>query len=165
MSSPSLLPLLSLISIMSALEQIRPFFRFCQCVGFFPFRMEINRRTRRFQQFSFSWRFPITWWFVELALLHLIVYYFVYTTILASSEVNALPLIIYGALTTAGAIYILVLLTSRYWVTFRLSALCRAIELVHQIEKHLKEHPDCKCTIKRRIAVGLICSVFWVFIS
>ena len=149
---------------MSALEEMRPFVRFCQFVGFFPFRMEIDRRTEKFRQFSFSWRYPITWWFVELALIHVVSYFLIYTNILKSSEADKLPLIIYASLTTSGAIYFCVLLSARYWITFRLSSLRRVIELVRQIEIRLREHPDCNSTMKRRIIVGLTCTFFWVFI-
>ena len=147
---------------MSALEELRPFFRFCQLVGFLPFRMEIDKRTRRFQQFSFSWRNPITWWCVALSLIQLILCYFTLSPTLGDPELIKLPTIINISLSISGIIYFLVELSSRYWLAARFSALRNAIQLMRQVEQNLEEHPDCKCTIKRRMIVGLVSTFLFV---
>lgn len=36
----------------------------CQFFGLFPFFMETNPQTKQFDKFSFSWKQPVTWWFV-----------------------------------------------------------------------------------------------------
>ena len=40
---------------MEGLEKLRPFVRFCQIVGFFPFRMEMDLQSGKLKQFTFSY--------------------------------------------------------------------------------------------------------------
>lgn len=147
---------------MSAIEQMRPFFRFCQAVGFFPFRMEIDKRTRKFQELSFSWRYPITWWFSALTLIQLFTSYFTMSPVLKDQELNKLPTTIHVSVSTSGVIYFLVVLSSRFWITLRFPTLRNALRRMQQVEQSIEEHPDCRCTIKRRMIVGFICIFLWV---
>lgn len=45
-------------------EKLRPFVWMCQFFGLFPFVMEIDPQTKLFKKFFFSWKKPVTWWFV-----------------------------------------------------------------------------------------------------
>ena len=144
-----------LITTMSALEKLRPFFRVCQCVGIFSNRIENERKTRRLMQFSFSWRYPIVWWFTALAFIHLTICYFILTPVLSDPELNQLPTTISVSLSITGVVYYLVELSSRYWLALRFSAVRKAIKLMRQVEENLEECQDCKCTIRRRMTIGL----------
>ena len=150
---------------MSVLEELRPFFRVCQCVSFFPFRMEIDKKTKTFQRFSFSWRYPITWWFFIISVTQMISYYIIFSSVVISRDVEELSVIIKTSIKVMGTIYLLILLSSRYWVTFRLSTLNQAIELMHRIEQSLSENPKCKHTIKIRMFIAFVTTSIWVCMS
>ncbi len=147
---------------MSGLERIRPFFRLCQCVGFIPFRMETDNLTGRFQRFTFSWRYSIVWWFVMISFIQFVCYYFIVRSFFNNSELKEMPVTVYVPLTASTNIYFLTVVSARFWITIRFSALCKAIELMRRLELSLKDNPDCKCTINRRLTVGLIVTVVWV---
>ena len=144
---------------MSVLEELRPFFRVCQCVSFFPFRMEIDKKTKTFQRFSFSW------WFVIISVTQMISYYIIFSSVVISRDVEELSVIIKTSIKVMGTIYLLILLSSRYWVTFRLSTLNQAIELMHRIEQSLSENPKCKHTIKIRMFIAFVTTSIWVCMS
>ena len=148
---------------MSALEQMRPFFRLCQCVGFFPFRMEIDKRTKKFQQFSFSWRYPITWWFVTLILAQFFMF-FVMMNDASKSFRKDLPITISISLLGSSFIFIILINSARFWVTLRLKTLLQVIQQLQIIEKSLREHYDRQCNIKLRTVIGCICTFIWVWL-
>ena len=57
---------------MEGLATLGPFVRLCQLSGFFPFRMELDAETGRFLGLrQFSWRHPLTWWFLTVKLVTL----------------------------------------------------------------------------------------------
>ena len=150
---------------MSALEQMRPFFRFCQFVGFFPFRMEIDKRTGKFHQFSFSWRNSVTWWYMTVALYPFIVFGISINVPQQSTLQSAkLPITVTMSVMGSGITYSLLLFSARFWMTLCFTALRRAIVQIHIVEQSLMEYPvpDCRCTIKMRIFVGLVLSIVWV---
>ena len=152
---------------MSALEQMRPFFRFCQFVGFFPFRMEINRQTGKFQQFSFSWRNSVTLWYLTLTFSQFIAFGTMLSTALPNTTLKSINLPITVTMSVAGSalIYCLLILSARFWITVYFTALRQAIQQMQIVEQSLREQhpiPDCRCTIKIRIFIGLILSIVWV---
>ena len=74
--------LVLVIAAMGGLENLRLFIWFSQLCGFIPFRMQINAETKKFERFLFSFRHPLTWWFlflktVSLSGLVLLIYPFV----------------------------------------------------------------------------------------
>ncbi len=151
--------------IMSALEKMRSFFRLCQCAGLFPFRMEINKQSGKFEQFSFSWRYPVTWWYITLAFSQLIMFYFMMsaTLIMSTEKQENLPIIIYISITGSSAIFLLIVISVRFWITFHFAALRQAINHLKLVEQSLTNHSDYHhCTIKIRIVIGCICTLFWV---
>ncbi len=156
-------PSLYLIIVMSVLERMRLFFRFCQAVGFFPFRMEIDKQSKQFKEFTFSWRYPITWWFSALTLIQLITSYFTISPVLQDQELNKLPSTLNVSMSISGVIFFLVVLSSRFWITLRFYTLQNALRWMQQVEQNIEEHPDCRCTIKIRTIVGFICIFLWVF--
>ncbi len=44
--------------------------RWCQLIGLSPFRMERHPESGRFQRFAFSWRHPLTCWWLLLKVVH-----------------------------------------------------------------------------------------------
>ncbi len=159
------------IHIMSALEQMRPFFRLCQCVGFFPFRIDIDQQTGKFQQFSFSWRNPVAWWYVALFLSQFFVFFMLLMTVLQETETNPhsgieLPLTISMSLGLSHIIYCLLIFSARLWVTFCFTTLRQAIQQMQIVEQLLGEHPHahcCRCTVRIRIFIGIIFIFLWVW--
>ena len=152
---------------MSALEQMRPFFRFCQFVGFFPFRMEINRRTGKFNQFSFSWRNSVTLWYLTLTFSQFITFGTMLNTTLLHSTLQStkLPITVTMSLVVSAIFYSLLILSARFWMTVYFTALRQAIQQMQRVEQSLREYqsiPDCRCTVKIRIFFGLILSLVWV---
>ena len=57
--------------MLEVMIQLRPFLRVCQFVGMIPFRLEIDPETNEFLRFSFSFKYPITWWYILLTVLDL----------------------------------------------------------------------------------------------
>lgn len=53
---------------MLILYQLRPLIWMCQLSGLLPFYMEFDPDTKKFRKFSFSWKRPMTWWFVFLCI-------------------------------------------------------------------------------------------------
>ena len=149
---------------MSALEQMRPFFRLCQFVGFFPFRVKIDERTGKFRQFSFSWRNPVTWWYSALSLSQFIVFPVFISALQDENQSSIkLPLTISMSLELSNIIYCLLLFSARFWVTFFFKTLRQAIIHMHIVEQFLGEHTHCcRCTIKLRIFIGIISIFIWV---
>lgn len=143
---------------------MRPFFRYCQLIGFFPFRMEFEKTTKRFKNFSFSWSYPITWWFIVFTLVNYVSYYVSTTQLFKSSHFNNLPFLVYVTLMTVMVIYVAIVMLSRFVITSRFSHLYKAIEFMRLAEFTLTkdEHPNCKNTINKRMTIGLIINFIWV---
>lgn len=53
-------------------QQLRPFVNFCQFFGLFPFFIENVPETKQFKKFAFSWKHPVTWWFIILFFTYII---------------------------------------------------------------------------------------------
>ena len=51
---------------MEGLAKLRPFVRFCQIVGSFPFRMEMDLQSGKLKRFTFSFCHPVTWWYIMI---------------------------------------------------------------------------------------------------
>lgn len=52
-------------------EHMRPFVFFCQILAVFPFYVESDPETKKFKKFSFSFKHPVTWWFLLVLFLQI----------------------------------------------------------------------------------------------
>lgn len=143
-------------SVMSGLEQMRIFFRICQCTGLFPFRLELADRTKSVFNISFSWKYPITWWFITTIGVQVLMFYLILSPTAKAAHVN-LPTILFVSITLSGAISFLTLITVRFWISPHFSSFFKAIELISKIERYLLSVPlRSKCTVTIRTVLGAI---------
>lgn len=49
-------------------EKLRPFVWMCHCFGVSPFYMETDSLTKKFKKFSFSWKRPVTLWYILISI-------------------------------------------------------------------------------------------------
>lgn len=151
---------------MSGLDDLLPFFRFCQLVGFFPFRMEFeeSNNNRQLTHFSFSWSYPITWWFVVIALVNYITYLLLLSVLIKTPELLSLPPVVNVTVMTVIFLYFLLLLSARYWITIRFSTFRKAIEFMRLAEHNLANSFSRyeKNSIKLRTYIGIVGTLLWV---
>jgi len=57
-------------------ERLDLLVRWCQLIGLVPFRMERDAESGRFLSFSFSWRHPLTYWWLSSKILYVVALYF-----------------------------------------------------------------------------------------
>ena len=144
---------------MSALEQMRPFFRFCQFVGFFPISYGNRQANWEISKvFILVAKLGYLVVYITLALSPFIV---IGTSINVPQQSAKLPITVTMSVMGSDITYSLLLFSARFWMTLCFTALRRAIVQIHIIEQSLMDYPvpDCRCTIKIRIFVGLILSI------
>lgn len=146
---------------MGVFEHLRPFVFFCQFSGFTPFRMLFHPESKRFKRFVFSWRHPLTCWFIfqtfvqiALPIFEICTYYDHMTN--SAGLNNNLPLALYSIAIIGMSFHALLVFLCRY-VSVHFSAFRRALERIQRIDSVLVELPDkCQLTLGRRIVVGII---------
>lgn len=150
---------------MSGLEQMRPFFRVCQCVGLFPFRMELKDNAR-VSSFTFSWKYPITWWFIILFGIQITPVFTIWNAAgFNLTGYDLLPTILFISVSLTSGIFVITMMTARFWITVRLSSLCGAIKQMEKIEENLFKmtlNNGTKCTVKQRAILGAVSISVWV---
>ena len=57
---------------MAGLEELRFLIVWGNVIGVFPFRMELDPFTKKYKQFTFSFKHPLTWWFLFCSILQII---------------------------------------------------------------------------------------------
>lgn len=141
---------------MSTLEKLRSFFRLCQFLGFLPFRMNIDDETGKFQGFSYSWKYPITWWYIVTSIASIVFFVFLLEVLFKSSDIDDLPFIIKITTKTDIVLNFVLIISTRYWLIFKHRALANAIEFMKKIETNLERdsYPNCKNGIKFRTVFG-----------
>ena len=153
---------------MSTLEHLRSFFRLCQFSGFPPFRLELNDKTGEFQQISYSWKYPITWYFIAISITSTTDLVFLANALFNTTEFDHLPLVFKITTKTVAILYIALIVMSRYWFVFKLQTLRNSIELTKKIETYEKqvraETFKLKNTIKIRFLVGVIITLLGVIL-
>ena len=141
-----------------------PLCRFCQSVGFLPFRLVTDAESGQLKSFSRSWRYAITWWCVVLAILNALSH-FLFFTISFQNYFNIHLSVWFRIIILAiSLVYFFDFITSRYWLVFHYSPLCNAVRLMRKIEMALAEEnvQNTQNTLKYRMALGLIGLMIWV---
>jgi len=148
---------------MSALKDLRPFIRLCQILGLIPYSMEIDPETKSFHRFRFSMRSLPAWWYI-IALVAQAVGFVVigvsFSEYYQSNHFSDLQLPIVVTLLGASSqfIFLLVQIFKR-GIILRYNTLGRVVELLKEVERHLKDLPDgCKNSVFKRTIAGLLLS-------
>ena len=136
------------------IQELRPFINFGQFVGLFPYRIQ------SVDKFVFSFRHPITIWFVSAFIFQLLP---ILSTVLLMYSLQQEPQFINSDipkyLPALGAIWAVshyfMIFVSR-GVTLRYRQLRSATEAIEsQFEDEISSFPHCQNSIKKRIISGL----------
>ena len=146
---------------MEGLAKLRPLVRFCQIVGFFPFRMEMDLQSGKLKKFTFSYRHPVTWWFIVIQIF---------------GWIHIGIMLLYEKIQThvddrlRFCFFITFIIEIFFFIVWRcagfnISHFGIAVELAIKVDKSLECLPPksmYKDTITLRIYIGLIITVFLV---
>ena len=152
---------------MEGLAKLTSFVRYCQLCGFSPFRIQIDPQTRKFQQFTYSFRHPVTWWFFLVKIIFLgglaAIFYSVKSASILSEnkeEATHLDLLNISVVLFCTTIFIIVQLN-----ILNYSTLAEAIEYIKKADQILDSISSatlCKDSIIRRTLAGIVFSFSWV---
>lgn len=146
-------------------QHLRPFVFLCQLSGLIPFSMETNRHTKKFKQFSFSWKKPAAWWFTILSIVFLI--YIILNLFYAWElffnkdilEIQIIPLLFRTFIFVEHIDFFIMVLTSRL-ITFKYCHLRRVVCLLKKVHKefNLQNLPldNFMPKVKRQVTCGII---------
>ena len=145
---------------MDKLTNLRPFVRLCQLSGFIPFRMEVDSETKKFQQFSFSFHHPLTWWFFIIKFIIFVSFYMLFSISQKffpqlNAEWGSKISICFVSMIIFQYLIIVVMQLSM----FRCSRLRKAIELIVKAKQTLNsvsKMAEHKNTVTRRTFFGLL---------
>ena len=145
---------------MDKLTNLRPFVRLCQLIGFIPFRMEVDSETKKFQRFSFSFRHPLTWWFIITKLSNCVSFCIgVYISISIFSKLNAEWSSKKGICFISSSMFQCLVIVIIQLALVRCSYLRKAIELIVRAEgtfKSVSKMAEHKNTVTQRTFFGLL---------
>lgn len=152
---------------MTSFDNLSSFFRLCQFSGFLPFRMETEQDTRRFQKFSFSLCYPITWWSVNNCIVSILVSTLLIEEMFTNSDIISLPFIIKITTLTVIILHLVLSISCRFWLIFRFPTVSKAIQLMQKVETHQQDNQpaDCKSTLKSRTVLGVFSTCLGVSID
>lgn len=152
---------------MEGLAKLTSFVRYCQLCGFSPFRIQIDPQTRKFQQFTYSFRHPVTWWFFLVKIIFLgglaAIFYSVKSASILSEnkeEATHFDLLNISVVLFCTTIFIIVQLN-----ILNYSTLAEAIEYIKKADQILDSISSatlCKDSIIRRTLAGIVFSFSWV---
>lgn len=160
------------------MNQLRPFLRICQFVGMIPFRLEIDPETDEFLRFSFSFKYPITWWYILLTVLDLCsfcisaissrsVKIFIEQSNAVFTSTSSLLDVISTLMTFTLIVYMVIGIGSRL-IPLRHSVFTEILHCVKTVDDSLRilnQREDCVVpSIKRRVCFGIALSLIWVSI-
>ena len=135
---------------MDGLAQMRWFTRLCQICGFHPFRIEIHPETERFQQFTFSYLHPITFWFVFMQILPVVLNLLSFKAIDLPDEIPRLiRMMDYIMKIFYFGYYVLI-----YSIPLRCWHIQSAAKFIQQLDESLKTSTKNSCNVKPRICIG-----------
>ena len=142
------------------------FFRFCQFVGFLPFRIVFDFKTGQIKGFSRSWRYSITWWSILMAVINYSTHFLILIGVRDVSPLNKIPAIVQTTMMIVLAFCFVVFTSARFWLTFRFSTLNKALRHMREAENALNgEYFKLKSTLNLRIVTGSIAMFIWVSVS
>lgn len=150
-------------------DQLRPLVFACQIFGVIPFYMETDPDTNQFKKFSFSWKRPVTWWFICFFIANLI-FLPIYTRMFWQIFYNIgvvrsnVPLAFIGFMLMEHIFFFLLIVMARY-ILFKYSHFHRAISLIQKVHNLLDVESlesEKFSSTKHRVIFGLISAFFCV---
>lgn len=164
----------SLDKMSIVVEELRPLLRLCQFVGLTPFRIEYDSKTGRFQRFSFSLKYPVTWWYTLLFLSVIGSIYINWVTspsvklvsdgdaadfissapssMSLKKAIGVISILTYGVLNLIGF--------GARFVYLRCSSIKKMLDYMQQVEDGLRTVKiDFKISLGRRIILGMLLSL------
>ena len=152
---------------MEGLEKLRPFVRFCQIVGFFPFRMETDLQSGKLKRFTFSFRHPVTWWYMMILILCGIQIGMHLLCEMNTDVLEATQKLDYRLRMCFSVFSIIGITLTIFWrcTGFHLSYFGKALQLAIKVDQNLEfltKKSVHKDTLTLRIYIGLIVTVTMV---
>ena len=155
------------------LVKLQPFVYYCQFVGLIPFVMETDEfPMKKFRKFSFSLRYPVTWWFFFLCISQLIVsiwdvrtvWHVFYEDDLLRSHIPS----VLAVFVIQEHIFLIILLGICRYVISKYVCIRRAISFLQKVNNDLMVDdmsPEDIPSVTRPAIIGMISSVVSVSYS
>jgi hypothetical protein len=142
---------------MADLERLRWLVWFINVCGMAPFRLEVDRESRKFDRLAFSFCHPVTWWFVVVLILQITMFALMAKT----STVSFYQLIANESTLTIctlvlQAISLSIIFVTPRMVPFYYKHLTKAFAYIKKVDDIIGQTGNWPCTSKRRILVGFI---------
>ncbi len=154
---------------MSVFEQLRPFVSLCQACGFFPYTIENNSNTKKFERFTFSFRHPTTWWFFLISILQLVVIIgLVYLSWKQVDSINEQKMpITMSILFVIGWFFLIAEFLSSRRMMLHYRKLRNAVEAVQEVERLFGEKivVQLSTSVTTRFTIGSILIIIGVSIK
>ena len=146
-------------------ERLDLLVRWCQLIGLVPFRMERDAESGRFLRFSFSWRHPLTYWWLTWKIIYIAAIVFYNTAKCFYIEERAsqfqskevLVFVVGVALTTATRFFI------PETLVFRCSYFSKASRHLHEFDTLLEDHHVPACSTRKFTVIGIVSALVLVF--
>ena len=154
---------------MEGLVGLRPFVWLGQLSGFLPFRMEVEPETGKFLRFRFSFRHPLTWFYISTKIMFLLsLYWHVGSEDLPWADASGEGMMLIRICTTFYSISLVVTELVVPLIVLRCRRLGNAVELIRTTDATL-ESMGAKATggdgVIRRTWIGLLLMLFSVMAS
>ncbi len=126
--------------------------RWCQLIGLSPFRMERHPSTGRFRRFAFSWRHPLTCWWLYLNVLvsGLLFYVLRNQWSLPLNWASPRPKLIVDTIRQIVQLYLPLV------GTFRCKALAKTSRYLREFDRFTANHSVPPCPARKRTAIAIV---------
>ena len=152
---------------MKILDQLRPFFSFCQFFGFTPLFVEIDARTKKFKKLSFSLRHPITWWFIFVIFSQIAFFYLDMTMAWRSfykegAQQAKIPFLFIAFLLMEHVSFFVLALMTRYTI-YKYPHVRKALAILSKVHNEsVADDMPSKPSVSRRVILTIVVSVIMV---
>jgi len=142
---------------MADLERLRWLVWFINFCGMAPFRLEVDRKSKKFDRLAFSFCHPVTWWFVVVLISQITMFALMAKT----STVSFYQLIANESTLTICTLVLQSISLSIIFVTPRMvpfyyKHLAKAFAYIKKVDDFIGQTGNWPCTSKRRILIGFI---------
>ena len=148
-------------------ERLDLLVRWCQLIGLVPFRMERDAESGRFLRFSFSWRHPLTYWWLTCKILYVTAYvwHILHRLILIEggtirSQSTDAELLVQVVGIVFAAITCLFIPET---LVFRFSYFSKASRYLHEFDTLLEDHHVPACSTRKFTVTGIVSALILVF--
>ena len=148
-------------------ERLDLLVRWCQLIGLVPFRMERDAESGRFLSYSFSWRHPLTYWWLTCKILYVTAYVSYnlnrWTTlekkvaIYQSTKTEILVLFVGTVFSATTCLFI------PETLVFRCSYFSKASRHLHEFDTLLEDHHVPACSTRKFTVIGIVSALVLVF--